>query len=73
MSLDDELLNWDNLRLAYRKAARGLPIGNLTSQWWANCYLNPFDHFARHIITSAVRRKCKAALGCSAEVFMMAG
>lgn len=27
--------------------ARGLPIGNLTSQWWANCYLNPFDHFVR--------------------------
>ncbi|MBN1149286.1 MAG: RNA-directed DNA polymerase, partial [Anaerolineales bacterium] len=26
---------------------RGLPIGNLTSQWWANCYLNPFDHFAK--------------------------
>jgi RNA-directed DNA polymerase len=26
---------------------RGLPIGNLTSQWWANCYLNPFDHFVR--------------------------
>jgi retron-type reverse transcriptase len=24
---------------------RGLPIGNLTSQWWANSYLNPFDHF----------------------------
>ena len=24
---------------------RGLPIGNLTSQWWANCYLNSFDHF----------------------------
>ncbi len=24
---------------------RGLPIGNLTSQFWANCYLNPFDHF----------------------------
>jgi RNA-directed DNA polymerase len=23
---------------------RGLPIGNLTSQFWANCYLNPFDH-----------------------------
>ncbi|MEI6514051.1 MAG: reverse transcriptase domain-containing protein [bacterium] len=23
--------------------ARGLPIGNLTSQWWANCYLNPLD------------------------------
>jgi RNA-directed DNA polymerase len=26
---------------------RGLPIGNLTSQLWANCYLNPFDHFVR--------------------------
>ncbi len=24
---------------------RGLPIGNLTSQFWANCYMNPFDHF----------------------------
>ncbi len=24
---------------------RGLPIGNLTSQFWANCFLNPFDHF----------------------------
>ena len=24
---------------------RGLPIGNLTSQFWANVYLNPFDLF----------------------------
>ena len=24
---------------------RGLPIGNLTSQFWANCYMNPFDQF----------------------------
>ncbi|MEZ4727899.1 MAG: reverse transcriptase domain-containing protein [Caldilineaceae bacterium] len=24
---------------------RGLPIGNLTSQFWANCYMNSFDHF----------------------------
>jgi RNA-directed DNA polymerase len=24
---------------------RGLPIGNLTSQFWSNCYLDPFDHF----------------------------
>ena len=23
----------------------GLPIGNLTSQWWGNIYLNRFDHF----------------------------
>ncbi len=27
--------------------ARGLPIGNLTSQFWANCYLNAFDHFVK--------------------------
>ncbi|MDH7485141.1 MAG: reverse transcriptase/maturase family protein [Anaerolineae bacterium] len=26
---------------------RGLPIGNLTSRFWANCYLNPFDHFVK--------------------------
>ncbi|MCP4424855.1 MAG: RNA-dependent DNA polymerase, partial [Chloroflexi bacterium] len=26
---------------------RGLPVGNLTSQFWANCYLNPFDHFVK--------------------------
>ncbi len=26
---------------------RGLPIGNQTSQFWANVYLNPFDHFVK--------------------------
>jgi len=26
---------------------RGLPIGNLTSQFWANCYLSSFDHFVK--------------------------
>ncbi len=35
----------DNLLAAQRP--RGLPIGNLTSQFWANCYLNPFDHFVQ--------------------------
>ena len=30
-----------------RDRPRGLPIGNLTSQFWANCYLNPFDHFVK--------------------------
>jgi hypothetical protein len=29
---------------------RGLPIGNLTSQFWANCYLNDFDHFVKRIL-----------------------
>lgn len=25
----------------------GLPLGNLTSQWWANHYLSGFDHFLK--------------------------
>ena len=28
-------------------AGRGLPIGNLTSQWFANAFLDGFDHFAK--------------------------
>lgn len=32
----------DDLFAALRP--RGLPIGNLTSQFWANVYLNPLDH-----------------------------
>ncbi|KAF0201909.1 MAG: RNA-directed DNA [Gallionellaceae bacterium] len=29
---------------------RGLPIGNLTSQWFANLYLNPLDHFVKVVL-----------------------
>lgn len=32
-------------READRATARGLPIGSLTSQWFANCYLDTFDHW----------------------------
>ncbi len=35
----------DDLLATFRP--RGLPIGNLTSQFWANVYLNPFDHFVK--------------------------
>ena len=35
----------DDLLAACRP--RGLPIGNLTSQFWSNCYMNPLDHFIR--------------------------
>jgi RNA-directed DNA polymerase len=35
---------------------RGLPIGNLTSQFWSNCYLHPFDQF----VTRGLR--CRAYL-----------
>lgn len=51
---------------------RGLPIGNLTSQLWANVYLNPFDHFvkrelqcpayARYVDDSALFADDKATL-----------
>ena len=34
----------------------GLPIGNLTSQFWANVYLNPLDHFIKREL------KCRAYL-----------
>jgi len=33
---------------------RGLPIGNLTSQFWANVYMNDFDHFVKREL------KCEA-------------
>lgn len=29
---------------------RGLPIGNLTSQFWANIYLDRFDHFVKETL-----------------------
>jgi retron-type reverse transcriptase len=44
----------DDLLAAARQ--RGLPIGNLTSQFWANVYLNPLDHFI------------KRELGCRAYI-----
>lgn len=42
----------DDLLAALRP--RGLPIGNLTSQFWANIYLDPFDHFVKREL------KCRA-------------
>lgn len=32
------------------KPSRGIPIGNLTSQLYANIYLNEFDRFTRHVL-----------------------
>lgn len=42
----------DDLLAANRP--RGLPIGNLTSQFWANCYLNELDQFIKRGL------KCRA-------------
>lgn len=41
----------DDLFAALRP--RGLPIGNLTSQFWANVYLNEFDHFVKRELRCA--------------------
>ena len=44
--------NWLGLpkskSLFYAEKNKGLPIGNLTSQLFANIYLNDFDHFAKY-------------------------
>lgn len=42
---ETEFFEGDDLLSANRP--RGLPIGNLTSQFWANVYLNGFDHFVK--------------------------
>lgn len=40
--IDDDLV--DMMR------PKGLPIGNLTSQFWANVFLNPLDHFIKRTL-----------------------
>jgi len=51
--LDDEytlrLFPGDDLFSAAERP-RGLPIGNLTSQFWANVYLNELDQFVKHTL-----------------------
>ena len=39
----------DDLFTPYERR-RGLPIGNLTSQWFANLYLDPLDHFCTEVL-----------------------
>src|SRR5882672_60761 len=38
-----------NFRALYERR-RGLPIGNLTSQFFANLYLDGFDHFVTEVL-----------------------
>lgn len=54
----------DDLLAAARP--RGLPIGNLTSQFWANCYLNPLDHFVKREL------KCPAYLRYVDDMLLLA-
>lgn len=37
-------------RLINAPAGKGLPIGNLTSQFFANVYLNDFDQYVKHVL-----------------------
>lgn len=45
-------IDWDDLpvtkSLFHSKSSCGLPIGNLTSQVFANFYLDSFDHYIKH-------------------------
>lgn len=45
-----ERFKTSTLRVEYphQITKRGIPIGNLTSQLFANLYLNEFDHFVKH-------------------------
>lgn len=49
---DPHLLRmFDRILDSYQvEPGRGVPIGNLTSQYFANHYLSPADHFAREIL-----------------------
>jgi RNA-directed DNA polymerase len=45
-----------NFELPCPESKKGLPIGNLTSQWFANFYLSDFDHYIQD------QNSCKAYL-----------
>ncbi|MCP4357500.1 MAG: RNA-dependent DNA polymerase [Chloroflexi bacterium] len=47
LAADYEMVWFPGDDLLAAEYPRGLPIGNLTSQFWANCYLNEFDHFVK--------------------------
>ncbi len=47
LSEEYEMVYFPNDDLFALNRPRGLPIGNLTSQWWANCYLNQLDQFVK--------------------------
>jgi len=49
-----EMVYFPNDDLFAKERPRGLPIGNLTSQHWANVYLNELDQYAKRVM------KCRA-------------
>lgn len=53
LSNEYEIVYFPNDDLFAALRPRGLPIGNLTSQFWANVYLNAFDHFVKRELRCA--------------------
>ena len=51
-----EMIYFPNDDIFAKQRQRGLPIGNLTSQWWGNLYLNVLDQFIKRELS------CKAYL-----------
>jgi hypothetical protein len=47
LSSEYDLVNFSGDDLFSLQRPRGLPIGNLTSQFWANVYLNELDQFMK--------------------------
>jgi retron-type reverse transcriptase len=44
----DEKVVWLIKKVLYNHHGKGMPIGNLTSQFFANLYLNDLDYFVKH-------------------------
>jgi retron-type reverse transcriptase len=68
---DEQLLCWfDRIIDTYEtRPGRGLPIGNLTSQYFANFYLDPLDRFVKETlrIKGYVRYMDDFALWCNSK------
>ncbi|MEW5939258.1 MAG: reverse transcriptase domain-containing protein [Chloroflexota bacterium] len=50
LSSEYDLVHFPGDDLFSRQRPRGLPIGNLTSQFWANVYLNELDQFVKRVL-----------------------
>lgn len=46
--IKDENIIWLIRKIISSHNAKGMPIGNLTSQFFANVYLNELDYFVKH-------------------------
>lgn len=61
-----DMVYFPNDELFAKERPRGLPIGNLTSQHWANVYLNELDQFAKRSL------KCRAYIRYVDDVLLFA-